>query len=103
MLNNLTHDILTQYGPFNLGNLTIVFPTRRAGMQLTELLRTELEQRDIRRPILAPQITTLSEFFDSLSTLGREDELRLVAILYAIYTVIAWFGYRKWLRQLRES
>ena len=85
MLNNLTHDILTQYGPFNLGNLTIVFPTRRAGMQLTELLRTELEQRNIRRPILAPQITTLSEFFDSLSTLGREDELRLVAILYAIY------------------
>ena len=25
------------------------------------------------------------------------------AILYAIYTVIAWFGYRKWLRQMRES
>ena len=85
MLRRLTHDILAQYGPFNLGHLTLVFPTRRAGMMLTELLRAELEQRDIRRPILAPQITTLSEFFDSLSTLGREDELRLVATLYNIY------------------
>ena len=85
MLRRLTHDILAQYGPFNLGHLTLVFPTRRAGMMLTELLRAELEHRDIRRPILAPQITTLSEFFDSLSTLGREDELRLVATLYNIY------------------
>ena len=25
------------------------------------------------------------------------------ALLYAIYTVIAWFGYRKWLRQMREA
>ena len=25
------------------------------------------------------------------------------AVLYAIYTVIAWFGYRRWLRQMEEE
>lgn len=89
MLRQLTHDILEQYGPFNLGRLTLVFPTRRAGLMLTELLRAELERRDIRRPILAPQITTLSELFESLSTLGREDEIRLVSTLYTIYRELA--------------
>lgn len=29
--------------------------------------------------------------------------LPLYCILYAVYTVIAWFGYRKWLKLMREN
>lgn len=89
LLEQVTHDILAQYGPFRLGHLTLVFPTRRAGMMIAELLRESLEKQNIRRPMLAPEVTTLSELFESLSTLGREDDIRQVAILYQVYQELA--------------
>ncbi|MBQ4508875.1 MAG: PD-(D/E)XK nuclease family protein [Paludibacteraceae bacterium] len=84
-LEELTENLISKYGLDGLGGLTIVFPTRRAALVVNGCIKTHLEQHDIRRPVQAPVMTTLSGLFDSLSTYGQEDELRLVSKLYDIY------------------
>lgn len=72
------------YGWEGLRDVTLVFPSHRAGLVLKhELKQLQGEQHPL--PVFLPKITTLSELFDSLSPLQPEDELRLICRLYRIY------------------
>jgi len=84
-LEELTEDLIAKYGVDGLGSLTLVFPTRRAALVVNGCIRRYLEKNDIRRPVQAPAMTTLSGLFDALSSLGQDDELRLVSRLYDVY------------------
>lgn len=83
-LYNTARDIVSCYGWEGLRDVTLVFPSHRAGLVLKhELKQLQREQHPL--PVFLPKITTLSELFDSLSPLQPEDELRLICRLYRIY------------------
>ena len=86
-LYNTALDIVQQYGWEGLRNVTLVFPSHRAGLVLKhELKHLQLAQHPA--PVFLPKITTLNELFDSLSPLQQEDELRLICRLYHIYRAV---------------
>ena len=67
-----------------LRDVTLVFPSRRAGLVLKNELK-QLQRAQHPAPIFLPTITTLSELFDALSPLQQEDELRIICRLFRIY------------------
>ena len=67
-----------------LNRTTLVLPSHRAGLVLKdELLR--LQQERHAQAIWAPQVQTLTQLQDSLSTLYAEDELFTIVRLYKLY------------------
>lgn len=83
-LQQTAESIVAKHGWNNLRQLTLVFPTRRAGLVLKNELK-ELQQQQHKAAVLLPNITTLNELFDALSPLYKEEELPMVCRLYQIY------------------
>lgn len=82
-------------------DLTLVLPTRRAGLFAKECLG-ELAGN---RPACAPECTTISDLFDSLCPLKAADEVKTVCLLYNIYkvqvkTTLSLDAFYGWGRQL---
>ncbi len=64
----------------DLSALTIVFPTRRAGLFFRKQLASEASQ-----PVWAPEILTIQDFIGRLSTLTIADQVTLLFILFHEY------------------
>lgn len=64
----------------NLKDITIVFPNRRAGVFFSAYLQCRLD-----KPVLGPEITTVSEWVQSLSPLVIADRLMLITQLYDVF------------------
>ncbi|MGN0234788.1 MAG: PD-(D/E)XK nuclease family protein [Paludibacteraceae bacterium] len=77
-------DIVAHYTWEGLRDVTLVFPSRRAGLVLKNELK-QLQRAEHPAPVFMPTIITLSELFDALSPLREEDELRLICRLFRIY------------------
>ena len=75
---------MNHYSWEGLRDVTLVFPSRRAGLVLKNELK-QLQREQHPAPVFLPTITTLSELFDTLSPLQEEDELRLICRLFRIY------------------
>ena len=78
-LDQLARQLATEFG-LGLGNLTVVFPNRRAGL----FFRSYLAQR-IEKPIWSPEILSIEEFFERLSPLKKADPLKQVFALYQAF------------------
>ena len=83
-LHQTAQDIVNHYSWEGLRDVTLVFPSRRAGLVLKNELK-QLQREQQPAPVFLPTITTLSELFDTLSPLQQEDELRLICRLFRIY------------------
>lgn len=83
-LQQTAQDIVNHYSWEGLRDVTLVFPSRRAGLVLKNELK-QLQRTAHPAPDFLPTITTLSELFDTLSPLQEEDELRLICRLFCIY------------------
>ena len=83
-LQQTAQDIVNHYTWEGLRDVTLVFPSRRAGLVLKNELK-QLQRAQHPAPVFLPTITTLSELFDALSPLQQEDELRLICRLFRIY------------------
>ena len=83
-LQQTAQDIVNHYSWEGLRDVTLVFPSRRAGLVLKNELK-QLQREQHPAPVFLPTITTLSELFDTLSPLQQEDELRLICRLFRIY------------------
>ena len=83
-LHQTAQDIVNHYSWEGLRDVTLVFPSRRAGLVLKNELK-QLQREQQPTPVFLPTITTLSELFDTLSPLQQEDELRLICRLFRIY------------------
>ncbi|MDY3063200.1 MAG: PD-(D/E)XK nuclease family protein [Bacteroidaceae bacterium] len=71
------------YGRFNgnLGDLTIVLPTRRAGLFIRKYLAEMVKDK----PLFVPRCITISDLFDSLCSFKPVDEVKAVCVLYDVY------------------
>ena len=78
-LNHVASSLIQQFGN-NLSDIVVVFPNKRASLFMNEHLVSYSE-----KPIWAPQYTTISELFRSLSSREVGDHIRLVCQLYPIY------------------
>ena len=83
-LQQTAQDIVNHYTWEELRDVTLVFPSRRAGLVLKNELK-QLQRAQHPAPVFLPTITTLSELFDALSPLQQEDELRIICRLFRIY------------------
>ncbi len=83
-LQQTAQDIVNHYTWEGLRDVTLVFPSRRAGLVLKNELK-QLQRAQHPAPVFLPNITTLSELFDALSPLQQEDELRIICRLFRIY------------------
>ena len=83
-LQQTAQDIVNHYTWDGLRDVTLVFPSRRAGLVLKNELK-QLQRAQHPAPVFLPTITTLSELFDALSPLQQEDELRIICRLFRIY------------------
>lgn len=72
-------DLITRYG-YNLSNVTIVFPGKRAQLYMNSFL-SHIAQG----PVWAPRFTTISELFQQFSNLTPSDNIINVCRLYKIY------------------
>ena len=83
-LQQTAKSILDHSGWEQLRQMTLVLPSRRAGLVLKdELLRLQKEAGE--KAVYAPQVQTLDQLIDSLSPLYAEDELNTIARLYHFY------------------
>ncbi len=82
-LQLLAKDIIEKYGN-NFGQLTILFPNKRAGLFLAE----ELSKR-IERPVWMPEILTLTEYIEKHTGLKKADPLKLIIKLYKSYIKVS--------------
>ena len=67
----------------NPGDLTVVFPNRRAILYFRKHLAELLD-----KPVFSPQLLTIEEFIGSFSTLRVPDKLELVHHLHQVYESI---------------
>ncbi len=65
----------------DLSRVAVVFPNKRAGIFFDDYLLADEDTS----AIWAPRYLTISELFDSLSTLKPADDIRTVCLLYHIY------------------
>lgn len=82
-LNDTAAAIIEKHGWRNMDDLTLVFPSRRAGVVFKKLLKEK--QEEYKKAILLPTITTLPDLFDSLCPMSTIEELEAVFRLYGIY------------------
>ena len=79
-LRYVVNDLYDKFGG-QLENITIVLPTRRAGLFVKKYLADLVNGK----PVCAPECTTLSDLFDSLCSLKPVDEIKAICLLYDIY------------------
>ncbi len=83
-LKNTADAIIKNHEWRNMDDLTLVFPSRRAGVVFKDLLKQyQTEHKEC--AILLPNITTLSDLFESLCPKATIEELEAVFRLYKIY------------------
>ena len=83
-LQQVAQSVIDSIAWKQLNRTTLVLPSHRAGLVLKdELLR--LQQERHAQAIWAPQVQTLTQLQDSLSTLYAEDELFTIVRLYKLY------------------
>lgn len=82
-LQLLAKDLIAKF-KYDLKDITVVFPNKRAGLFLGEAL-SEL----IDRPVWMPEILTLPEFVEQHTGLKTADALPLIIKLYKSYTRIS--------------
>jgi hypothetical protein len=80
-LEELAESVLKKHA--SLDELTIVFPNRRAILYFRKHLADLLD-----KPMFAPRLVTIEEFFGSLSSLYVPDRLELVHRLYTVYSEV---------------
>ncbi len=83
-LKNTAYAIIEKHGWSNMDDLTLVFPSRRAGVVFKDLLK-QYQTEHKACAILLPNITTLSDLFESLCPKATIEELEAVFRLYKIY------------------
>ncbi len=79
-LSLVADDLLQRFGR-DMRNVTLVFPSKRAGLFLSQ----EFAARCGNAPLWAPRYTTLNELFLSLSPHVLADPIDIVSRLYHIY------------------
>ena len=84
-LQQVTDQLLDQFGWNGLKNITIVFPMHRAGLFIKQALEQRMMQESISYPVLLPEMLTIDELADKYSTLRPEEEIRAVCRLYTCY------------------
>lgn len=82
-LQLLAEDLIRKY-QYNLKDLTVLFPNKRAGLFLAEALSKRIGQ-----PIWMPAILTLPEFIERQTGLKTADNLPLIIKLYKAYTQVS--------------
>lgn len=83
-LQQVSQELLRRFGWQGLQDAALVFPMHRAGVMMREVLRRQMEA-DGQQAIWSPEMLTLSELFDTLCPLGKEEELFSVVRLYRLY------------------
>ncbi|TRX47148.1 PD-(D/E)XK nuclease family protein [Fulvivirga sp. M361] len=78
-LQEIAQDIIRNY-PGKLGDITIIFPNRRAGLFFREYLKQELNG-----PSWSPQVLSFQDFIAASCPLQKADQLFLVHQLHTIY------------------
>ena len=78
-LSLVAKDLLERFGS-DMHSVTVVFPSKRAGLFLTQ----ELERLSD-TPVWAPSYTTMGDLFQSLSTRLTADPIDAICTLYDIY------------------
>ena len=78
-LQLLAKDIIRKYDD-DFGQLTILFPNKRAGLFLAEEL-----SKHISKPVWMPEILTLSEYIEKYTGLKKAEPLTLIIKLYKSY------------------
>jgi CRISPR/Cas system-associated exonuclease Cas4 (RecB family) len=78
-LKQVTSGLIQKYSD-NLFKATIVFPNRRAGIVFSNYLNSL-----VTKPMIAPEIITISELFATFSVLHVPDKLSLVFRLFKVY------------------
>ncbi len=88
-LYKVAEDIISKHGWSNMDDLTLVFPSRRAGVVFKDLLKKiqhpNPDPENTKPAILLPNITTLSDLFVSLCPDSTIEELEAIFRLYKIY------------------
>lgn len=84
-LHLLAKDIIKKYG-CDFGDLTILFPNKRAGLFLAEELSKQID-----KPVWMPEILTLTEYIGKHTGLKEADPLTLSILLYKSYTKVSGF------------
>mgnify|MGYP003289191485 CR=1 FL=1 len=79
-LSNVARDLWERYGA-NVGSVTMIFPSRRAGFFFREAL-SEIADT----PLWSPQATSVDCIAEQLCGLVAGDRIRMVAELYKIYS-----------------
>lgn len=79
-LEKVVDDIYKQENGFK--KTAIVFPTKRSGLFFKKYLQ---ENKDIKKPLWAPELFSISKFVDYLSNNALSNKLKLLFILYEIY------------------
>ncbi|MEL6534642.1 MAG: PD-(D/E)XK nuclease family protein [Bacteroidota bacterium] len=78
-LLELARQLAVDYGA-RLGQVTVVFPNRRAGLFFRKYLAQQIE-----KPIWSPEILSIEEFYDRLSPLNVADHLTQVFLLFQAF------------------
>ena len=82
-LNIIAKDLFTRTNG-HLENITVVFPNKRANLFMNQQI-AELSDA----PVWSPKYTTISDLFQSMSSLIIADPIILISYLYEIYQSIA--------------
>ena len=78
-LTEIADELLRQYGD-DMGKVTLVFPNRRAGLFLRQILRNRTK-----KAVWAPEIISFRDFIERESGLTVPDSLYLIFQLYQVY------------------
>lgn len=78
-LKEVTSSLLEKHGE-EISQLTIVFPNRRAGIFFSNYLNSL-----VTKPMISPEIITISELFSAISSYHVPDKLSLIFRLYKVY------------------
>ncbi len=81
-LHDLAKKVLGQAG-HGLGQFTIVFPNKRAGLFFRKILSGQIDA-----PVWAPEVISMEEFIQSHSSIKPVDKLGLLTRLYPIHKKI---------------
>ncbi len=81
-LSLVAQDLINRYGE-NISVVTLVFPSRRAGL----FFNTHLAKL-IDKPIWTPPVVTINELMQGIANLTPDDPIKLVTKLYNIYNSV---------------
>lgn len=78
-LSEVADELLSKYGD-KLGECTVVFPNRRAGLFLKKHLSQKIE-----KPVWSPEVKSLEDFLFQFSSIKKTDTLSLVFELFEAF------------------